>query len=209
MNHSSTHHRSHRPRWAHGKSRALRGVLAGTLLVLPMLATAAVASTGTVPSLPQLSRQLEQHQPACVSFEQNRWMADLQTELPSAGYFRRQPSGLVWQTLSPIEDRVVLSADNPELPPGLKALLPVLTGLFDGNWASLEGHFSVRLGGNLDDWQAQLAPLDRAIAERLQGIELDGAEQVEHLQVSFTDGDRLRLELSPLPCDALTGAPGA
>ncbi|MCA0976500.1 hypothetical protein LCL99_18685 [Halomonas denitrificans] len=192
----------------HG-GRFLAGIAwakATSRLAVLMFATSASAIAAP-PDLTQLSRHLSQDPPACVSFDQRRWMADLETELPSTGYFRRQSTGLVWQTLTPIQDRLVLSAENPDLATGMKALLPVLTGLFDGNWTTLEQHFSVTLSGRLDAWQATLSPKDAAIAERLESIALKGDELVSSLEVRFTDGDRLSLALSPLPCPPR--APGA
>lgn len=161
-------------------------------------------ATGTL-DLDALGAQLSHDVPACVTFDQRRWMEDLGTELPSKGYFRRQPSGLVWQTLTPVEDRVVLSANNPELPPGLKALLPLLTGMLEGDWDSLEQHFDVELSGSMAAWQAELAPRDAAIAERLDNVELSGGDEVEALEVAFSDGDQLALDLTPVDCSELPG----
>lgn len=182
---------------------AARIALASTLLSCASL----MAADSDTPSLTALSQQLGEQAPDCVRFEQRRWMQDLGTELPSSGYFQRQASGLVWQTLSPVKDRVVLSADNPDLPPGLKALLPVLSGLLAGNWDRLEQHFKVDLSGSMAAWQAELEPLDSAVAERLEGVRLSGSSKVDHLKVSFVDGDRLTLELTPLDCTQLDEAP--
>lgn len=172
--------------------------------------SAPLMAANETPSLDTLSRRLGDQAPACVSFEQHRWMEDLGTELPSTGYFQRQVSGLVWQTLSPVKDRVVLSADNPELPPGLKALLPVLIGLLDGDWDRLERHFQASLSGSLNAWRVELVARDGAVAERLDGIEVRGGDRVDRLAMAFADGDRLTLDLTPADCAALTAkAPGS
>ncbi|MGQ7249641.1 LolA-related protein [Halomonas sp. V046] len=190
--------------------RASLLVASATLLTWGLWASTALAVAATGPAtnaldLDALGERLSHEVPACVTFEQHRWMEDLGTELPSTGYFRRHPSGLVWQTLSPVEDRIELSADNRDLPPGFKALLPVLTGLLEGDWDSLEHHFRVDLSGSMAAWQAELAPRDAAIAERLKGVSLSGGDAVERLEVAFVDGDQLALGLTPVDCADLPG----
>ena len=79
-------------------------MLCGALLSLPAWAGLDGAA---------LSANLAEHSPECSRFEQTRWLADLEAELSSSGYFRRSGEGLVWHTLIPIDSRLVLSADNP------------------------------------------------------------------------------------------------
>lgn len=156
-----------------------------------------------------LGAQLAEHSPACNRFEQTRWLADLEAELASSGYFQRSEQQLVWHTLTPVDSRLVLDADNPDLPLAYQVILPVLTGLLSGDWAALQQHFSVDLQGQLEAWQASLTPTDAAVAERLQRLQVSGAEQVRELQIRFVSGDLMNLQLSPADCATLPGNSGA
>ena len=156
-----------------------------------------------------LGAQLAEHSPQCSHFAQIRWLADLEAELASSGYFQRSDNALIWQTLTPVDSRLVLKADNPELPLAYQVILPVLNGLLGGDWAALQEHFAVDLSGELGDWQAALKPTDSVVAERLKHLQVEGGEQVRQLQIDFVSGDRMTLQLSPADCAALPGDSGA
>ncbi|GEN25445.1 hypothetical protein HCU01_33940 [Halomonas cupida] len=151
----------------------------------------------------RLATQLARQAPACVSFEQQRWIAELESEVTSSGYFHRLPEGLVWQTLKPIEDRVLLSADNPDLSTGMRALLPILSGLLEGDWSKLEQHFDIALEGSMDAWHTTLKPRDSMVAEHLDNIALEGGVRLDQMDIQFTSGDRLALVLEPVACSSL------
>lgn len=152
-----------------------------------------------------LGAQLAERSPQCSHFAQTRWLADLQAELASTGYFQRGDEGLIWQTLTPVDSRLVLNADNPDMPLAYQMILPVLNGLLGGDWAALQEHFALELSGELSDWQAELNPTDSLVAERLKQLQVSGGEQVRQLQIDFVSGDRMTLQLSPADCAALPG----
>nr|WP_300314498.1 LolA-related protein [Halomonas sp.] len=182
----------------------MRYSLLALLLTAALASTAAATETGAGPrsslDLAELSQRLSEEAPECVEFQQQRWLADLGTQVDSQGYFQRQSQGFIWQTLTPVNDRVVLTPDNPDLPPGLKAMLPVLSGLLQGDWARLEQHFSIDLKGSIEQWNATLTPTDDIVSERLEQIQLNGADRIDQLHLVFRNGDRLMLELSAAPC---------
>ncbi|MDN6298197.1 MAG: outer membrane lipoprotein carrier protein LolA [Halomonas sp.] len=174
-----------------------------TIAVALTLATAAPATLADEHSAAELpSIELAR----CARFEQQREMADLDVTLDSAGYFLRQDDALIWQTTRPVADRVRLSPDNPDLPRSLSLMLPVLTGLLDGNWQALRQHFAIDPAGESGDWQARLTPLDAAVAERLERIDASGGQRVERLNLAFANGDRVVIRLTPTDCDTLQGA---
>tara|TARA_R110000764_G_scaffold37990_2_gene84138 strand:- start:483 stop:1028 length:546 start_codon:yes stop_codon:yes gene_type:complete len=176
----------------------MRSLLLGLALTVSLPAAAELNSAA-------LGNQLAEHSPACSRFEQTRWLADLEAELASSGYFQRSEQGLVWHTLTPVDSRLVLNADNPDMPLAYQVILPVLTGLLGGDWAALQQHFTLQLQGELSDWRAELTPTDAAVAERLQHLQVSGAEQVEQLQIDFVSGDRMTLQLSAADCATLPG----
>lgn len=154
----------------------------------------------------RLAAQLARQAATCVSFEQQRWIAALESQLTSSGYFHRLPEGLVWQTLTPVEERVLLSADNPELSTGMRALLPILSGLLEADWSRLEAHFEISSAGDSDAWRIDLRPRDSRIAEHLEHITLAGGVRLDQMDIQFTNGDRLSLVLEPVACSSLPQA---
>lgn len=166
------------------------------LLALVCLPTFAWAA----PTPQALSEQLAAHAEPCGHFEQSRHLADLDTTLDSRGIFRRDGERLIWETQFPIEDRVVLGPDNPELPPQLQTILPIFDGLLAGNWQALSRHFTLHLDGTLSAWQAELVPTDAAVRSRLAHLAVGGGQQVETIKLDFDNGDALTLALSPREC---------
>ncbi|MCE8034131.1 hypothetical protein EKK97_17600 [Billgrantia tianxiuensis] len=155
------------------------------------------------PDSDALAEHLATHAPQCGRFEQSRWLADLEARLVSRGHFQQDKEGVVWQTTAPVNDRVVLNADNDDLPLGFQIIAPVFTGLLSGNWQALEHHFTIELSGELEDWQATLVPNEAAVAERLTQLLVSGNRQVEQVGLEFADGDRLDLTLTPATCGSL------
>lgn len=155
------------------------------------------------PEADALAERLADHAPQCAGFEQSRWLADLEVRLDSRGHFRRQDNALVWYTTAPVADRLYLSEESDDLPMSFRVLLPVFTGLLSGDWQALEHHFTIALGGELDEWRADLTPIDPALGEHLSQLVVHGGERVERLAIAFRDGDRLELSLTPVDCESL------
>jgi hypothetical protein len=175
---------------------------------LQLLCAAAVTLLGAplqaAPDGDALGKQLTENAPECGTFAQTRWLADLEAQLDSRGQFHRERGALVWHTTAPVEDRVVLSEDNAELPTSMQVILPVLMGLLSGDWDALERNFRIALRGSLDAWQARLTSRDAAVAERVSRVAVRGGERVESIEVAFRGGDRLVLVLTPAACEDIT-----
>lgn len=150
-----------------------------------------------------LAERLAANAPQCGRFEQARWLADLETQLDSRGHFQQHDDGLVWQTTAPVQERVILGEGNDELPLSFQVIAPIFTGLLSGDWQALERHFTIELSGELEDWQARLAPNEATVAERLNQLVVNGDRYVEQVRLEFADGDRLDLALSAVSCDSL------
>jgi hypothetical protein len=166
-----------------------------TTLLLVMSAPASAA-----PEPRALGAQLAANAPACGTFAQTRWLADLEFEVKSRGEFQRRGRALIWHTKTPVDDRVVLSEDNDELPADLQVMLPILTGLLSGEWEPLRRHFSIALGGSLSAWQARLTARDSAVADKVSRVLVRGGLRVESVEIAFAEGDRLSLTLTPGSC---------
>ncbi|MCO7231353.1 MULTISPECIES: outer membrane lipoprotein carrier protein LolA [unclassified Cobetia] len=154
-----------------------------------------------------LTQQLARTAPACGDFQQTRWLEDVGAELESRGHFRligdpNAPEGLVWETTSPIEDRLEMRPDASQgpngepLPADQQAMAELLISFFHGDWQALEEHFSLTLMGTPDDWQASLTPNDARLAEAIERLEIDGGSWLEHVNLASGDGDRLELTLT-------------
>lgn len=165
------------------------------------------ASTATFDAR-ALTRQLARTAPTCGDFAQTRWLEDVGAKVESEGHFTligdpQSPEGLVWETTSPIEDRLELRPDATEgpngeaLPADQQAMAELLLNFFHGDWQALEKHFDLDLQGTPDDWQASLSPKDAQLAEAISQLEIDGGSWIEHLTLDSVDGDRLDLTLTP------------
>lgn len=177
--------------------------LAGLLLVLAASTSAQAVDDVTDNVANNLADNVANSLASCANFEQRRWMADLDTQLVSTGYFLRQGDGLIWQTTSPVADRVHLTPGDPDLPMSLEVMLPVLTGLLAGDWQALRQHFAIDQTGEPDAWQARMTPLDDAVATRLESIRVSGGERIERLELAFVNDDRVDIRLTPADCAAL------
>ncbi|KPQ22671.1 LolA family protein [Halomonas sp. HL-93] len=160
-------------------------------------------TTWAAPDGAALADRLAKHAPQCGRFEQTRHLVDLETQLDSRGHFEQRDEGLVWETTSPVQERVVLSEDNDDLPAGFQVIAPVFSGLLGGHWQALEEHFTIELSGELDNWQATLTPNQSSVSERLNQLVVSGDQRVEKVALEFTNDDRLDLTLTAASCDDL------
>ena len=181
-------------------SSRLRGWGAAALLLAAAPLAAEIADT-------QLLGQLRASAPDCGRFEQSRWLADFEMQLHSSCECRRLPDGLLWRTTAPVLSEVALSADNPDLPLGYQAILPVFNGLLAGNLDSLDAYFSTRVSGTPAQWRAELRPLNEQLARQLTGLAIQGGQQLEQITVSFGDGDHLQIRLFASACGAADEEP--
>lgn len=176
--------------------------LAPRLLGAPLLIALALGSSPSLaaPDTAALTRQLALHSPECGHFSQRRWLADFEIDVHSSGTFRQKDEAIIWRTETPVKTEVNLSAANPDLPPGFRIVLPIMTALLGGDWGRLQEHFRVEVTGELDSWRAALEPTDSRIAARLPLIQVEGSTVLETIVMNFADGDRLQLSLSPATC---------
>ena len=171
------------------------------VLLIPLLFLSWAAVPDTTDT--ELLTQLRNNAPECGRFEQSRWLADFEMHLNSSGEFQRQPDGLIWRTTSPVISETALTENNPDLPLGYQAILPVFKGLLAGNLDALNDYFTTQLHGSSAAWRAELTPRSEQVAAQLTSLVIEGAEQLEKISVAFGDGDRMDITLLPSDCSAL------
>ncbi|WP_251977929.1 outer membrane lipoprotein carrier protein LolA [Salinicola avicenniae] len=137
------------------------------------------------------------------SFEQQRYLADLDSTLDSRGRFRFvRGERVVWQLEAPVEERIELtpeaitSGSGDQAPPGGEQVAQLFLQLLEGDWQALESRFSITLSGEAAQWTVNLIPREAALRERIERIILNGGERyLQRLEMQTPTGDRLHVRL--------------
>lgn len=135
--------------------------------------------------------------PACGAFEQQRWLADLQMNVPASGHFSRQPDGLLWQLREPVQQRLLLSTENSELALDQRLIADFMQAMHSADRASLEAHFSLSQD---EAGKLLLTPHNAQLADIVSLIRVSGQPAIEQIELQFSDGDRLQIQLHPAAC---------
>ncbi|SHF21464.1 Outer membrane lipoprotein carrier protein LolA [Modicisalibacter ilicicola DSM 19980] len=159
--------------------------------------------------LADLQDRLSQSEALEGRFEQQRYLADLDTRLISSGHFLyERDTRVVWTLETPVEDRLVFKAESlPEAAPvpgeasggspdnarQREQVATLFLRLLQGDWQSLRERFSLELSGDENAWQVTLIPEAEALRERLSRIELQGGRHLEHLELDAANGDVLEV----------------
>ncbi|HET8791498.1 MAG TPA: outer membrane lipoprotein carrier protein LolA [Modicisalibacter sp.] len=167
------------------------------LLLLPLPALAF--------DLDDLQTQLGQTQAIEGKFEQQRYLADLDTSLASRGHFTYQRGErVVWVLEAPIEDRLVFTPDsasvinessNAHNDRRRDQVAALFLRLLGGDWQALAERFEIALEGSAEDWRVELTPISAALRERIEGIELHGGRYLESLTLHAANDDVLDVRL--------------
>lgn len=139
-------------------------------------------------------------------FVQVQNLAALNIPLESHGKFRySNTEGLTWQTLTPIENTLLITPDYQLQTRDAKGkLIPIRTpeilsrlflGIFSGDTALLSSLFDISPQPTQAGWHLQLIPRQTALASQLQQIDLHGGARIERLTFTQTNGDRRDITL--------------
>ncbi|MCG7600172.1 outer membrane lipoprotein carrier protein LolA [Halomonas sp. McH1-25] len=167
------------------------------LLLLLWLPGSALAFT-----LGDLQARLNQTDALAGRFEQQRHLADLDTQLTSRGHFRyRRDERIVWVLESPIQDRLEFTPDSAANIDdalggdrrGRDQVATLLLDLLGGDWQALEERFHLELSGDAQGWQVNLVPKSAALRDRLSRIRLEGGHYLNELTLHAANGDRLHV----------------
>lgn len=185
----------------------IRRLLTG--LVLFGLATLAHAAFG----VEQLMAELARNPGGQAKFVEKRYLALLDKPVVATGdLIYNAPDLLEKRTYTPKVETMVLYKDTLSLErdrrrmqiqlsqrPEVAAFVESIRSTLQGNRASLERNYTLKLTGTADAWTLTLVPIEQRIAALLQRITLSGARQqvlgIEYLQA---DGDRTEMTIEPV-----------
>nr|WP_299242082.1 outer membrane lipoprotein carrier protein LolA [uncultured Halomonas sp.] len=139
-------------------------------------------------------------------FEQQRYLADLDTRLKSTGHFLyERDTRMIWVLETPVEDRLVFTAENAAdgADEGSAAgtgndrqrqqVGTLLLQLLQGDWQALQERFTLDVAGTSDAWQVTLVPKAKALRQRFTRIELKGAEHLDNVALYAANEDVLKV----------------
>ncbi len=154
--------------------------------------------------LDDLQDRLNQTETLEGRFEQQRYLADLDTRLKSTGHFLyERDARMVWVLETPIEDRLVFTAENAADSLDEKAgagsdrqrqqVGTLLLQLLQGDWHALQERFTLDVSGTNEAWQVTLEPKAKALRQRFTRIELKGADYLDNIALYAANEDVLRV----------------
>ena len=180
-----------RPSWRTAPTRLL--LLSLLWLPLPALAF----------DLDDLQSRLGETRAIEGRFEQQRYLADLDTTLASRGHFvYERAERVVWVLEEPVKDRLVLTPDSASAldEPGSDdrrrdQVAALFLRLLGGDWQALAERFEIAIDGDAESWRVTLTPRAAALRERIATIELRGGRYLEHLTLHAANDDVLEVRL--------------
>jgi hypothetical protein len=141
------------------------------------------------------------------TFTQERHISVLSMPLRSSGEFNfDKTNGLIWQTLSPINNTVKINRDQGVLAgstakgftavPSSQILAEIFLGVFSGDLASLEQLFAIEPLAVNSGWRIKLTPTVAAMKEYIEVIYLNGEQEINAINLHERNGDRSDIALA-------------
>ncbi|MCC6561480.1 MAG: outer membrane lipoprotein carrier protein LolA [Xanthomonadales bacterium] len=177
----------------------MRRVLAALAWLFLVVAPLPAAS-----ELDAVAARIEQPQLLRGRFDQDKQVAGFRKALHSSGRFVLvRGQGVLWFTERPFASQLALTGARLSVAsggrtriidaaeePALAAVHAVLFDLLGGDIAKLQANFTIA-AELLDDerWRLQLQPKPGLFAQAFTRIELEGARQVERVQLFEANGD--------------------
>lgn len=142
------------------------------------------------------------------AFVQQKHISVLPLPIQSSGTFRfSDQQGIEWVTLSPISQRLQLTAsgitvgDQPlggqtlgkqapnHQPQAPAVIAKIFMGLISGELDSLNDYFEIEATGSIEQWQLSLKPISANLSVYIDTIIVSGAEYTDELTISERNGD--------------------
>jgi Outer membrane lipoprotein carrier protein LolA len=151
-------------------------------------------------------------------FEQDKQLAGFAKPLRSSGeYLLVRGKGVVWRTLKPFAQQLVLTKDfiradgglqlDAAREPGVRVVTGLMLALLDGDLAALQSLF--QLDAQLDGkgWRASATPKAAALAKLFSRIELAGDRQLRRVELQEAGGDATRIRFDELSAEPAPPTP--
>lgn len=160
----------------------------------------------------QLGQTLTQSPYLQARFTQEKSIAAMSRPLKTEGQLMlARDAGVLWQIEKPYTIAYFLSAeqliefadgqktvqDAAKLP-WLKQISTVMNALLAGDTVRLATLFELRLSGSAAHWQLSLVPKKPELAHVITRIELQGAAQIEAMQLIEASGDKTAIRFSAI-----------
>ncbi len=123
-------------------------------------------------------------------FEQEKYLAALQTSLHSSGVFDyHRGESVNWQTLVPVQSRLVMTPDSISEQSaaininGAGVFSAILFSLVTGDWQKLSEYFEISGELSAAGWQATLLPKDATITTFIRQVDLRGGALLEQVTI--------------------------
>lgn len=138
------------------------------------------------------------------SFEQKKYISVLPEPLQSHGKFAYgHDSGLIWETLAPIANRLVFDKQGISQSvegktvweidggqPAVVTITQVISSVLAADWATLSEYFSIAGSVGEQGWKLQLEPRDEMLEQIVDSISVTGDRVLSAMTLLESNGDR-------------------
>jgi hypothetical protein len=179
-----------------------------SLCALPP-AVSATEKAQTDPSalIDTIEQRVGLRQRTAGSFTQEKFIAVLPQPLQSHGHFSYDPkSGLVWETLAPIANKVTFDQQGIRQSvegetvweigakqPAVTTITQVISSVLAADWQSLQAYFAINGSLGSNGWMLRLEPRDEVLAQIVKTIVLQGDRELSRMTLMEANGDRTEI----------------
>lgn len=186
-----------------------RQILLGALLLLGS-ASASAEAVDPPGLIEKLEQRIALDEQVSGTFEQKKFITVLPEPLRSQGRFSyHREDGLVWETLTPIPNRLVFDQQGihqsvegktvwevDAQQPAVVTITRVISSVLAADWQGLQDYFA--LDGQMDaqGWQLQLTPRDDVLEQIVGSIFITGDRVLSRMVLMEPNGDRTEISFS-------------
>lgn len=147
------------------------------------------------------------------TFQQNKYLAQLETSLKSTGEFNYvRDKKIIWHILTPVDSTLELTPNSMlsyqgdqqvskldgESNPVVAVFSDIFFGVMTAQWQVLEQYFTVEAEVKGQQWQAKLTPTDKNVANFIQQVSLSGDQYLQQITLFEPEGNRTQIEFDKL-----------
>jgi len=146
-------------------------------------------------------------------FEQEKYLAALQTSLSSSGVFSyRRSESIHWNTLLPIENELVMTPESivnkqgseeiirldSDSSPVVSVLSEIFFAVLTADWSKLSTYFQLTGDMSTEGWNAVLTPIEGGVRQVVTKVELQGNRLPHRVVLYEPNGNRTTIRFSNL-----------